>query len=134
VVQIHPRNHPQTSGNQKHQFLAKWENEMSIHSEETGAKFDHCYKRKSELEHAFGAAWIFDCFICQDLNTFMCKLDGGRLNDSVIELRRAECANCGFVVPKSSSLLANALRRSQIAEEWGVLREFGTEDNRNSLA
>jgi hypothetical protein len=107
---------------------------MSIHSEETGAKFDHCYKRKSELEHAFGAAWIFDCFICQDLNTFMCKLDGGRLNDSVIELRRAECANCGFVVPKSSSLLANALRRSQIAEEWGVLREFGTEDNRNSLA
>ena len=29
------------------------------------------------LSTLFGAAWIFDCFICQDLNTFMCKLDGG---------------------------------------------------------
>jgi len=110
-------------------LMADWENEVSIHAEETGVKFDRCEKRKSELERAFGTAWIFDCPICRDVDTFVCELNEDRLGDHIVALQRGECANCALVVPNGCPFLADAFCLKQITDKHDeILREFGITD------
>ncbi len=114
-------------------LMADWENEASIHAEETGVKFDRCEKRKHQLERMFGAAWAFDCPVCGDIDAFVCELDENGLNDCVVALKRGECANCGLVVPKDCPFLADALCRQQITDKrWEILQDFGIKDEQNN--
>jgi hypothetical protein len=107
-------------------LMADWENEASVHAEETGAKFERCEKRKHQLEHAFGAAWFFNCPICDDIDTFVCEVDEDRLDDHVVAFKRGECAGCGLRVPNGCPFLADALCRQQITDKREeILRGFG---------
>jgi hypothetical protein len=108
--------------------MADWENDASVHADEIGAKFDSCEKQKNALERVFGAAWFFDCPICDDVDTFVCELDEDRLDDRAIVLKRAACASCGLVVRKMP-FLADALVGKQIAmKRTEILHDFGITD------
>ena len=110
--------------------MADWENEASVRADEIGARFDNCEKQKSNLELAFGAAWFFDCPICDEIDAFVCELDEGRLNARDVVLQRAACASCGLVVRKNSPFLADTLCGEQIASKRKeILREFGLADS-----
>ena len=110
-------------------LMADWENQASVHAEETGGKFERCEKRKDELERVLGAAWVFACPICDDVDTFVCELDEDSLNDRIVSLKRGECANCGLVVPKAGPFLADALCMQQITDKREeILRGFGIAD------
>jgi hypothetical protein len=88
-------------------LMPEWENDASIHAEETGFKFEQCEKLKSELKLAFGTTWVFDCPICDDIATFVCELDEDHMDEHVISLERGMCASCGFTVPYGSPYLAD---------------------------
>jgi hypothetical protein len=110
-------------------IMADWENEASIRAEETGVKFDRCEKRKSQIERMFGVAQAFNCPICGDIESFMCELDEDKLDEHLVALKRAECANCGFGVRKNCPFLADALCARQIAEKRAeILQDFGITD------
>jgi hypothetical protein len=98
----------------------------AVHADEIGANFEHCEKQKRELELAFGAAWFFDCPVCDEPDTFVCELDEGQLKEGNVVLKRAACASCGLVVRKDAPFLADALCREQVASKrQEILRDFG---------
>lgn len=110
-------------------LMADWENDASIHAEEIGAKFEHCHKRKDQLERLLSTSWVFNCPICRDGDTFVCELDENRLENRVVALKRGECANCGFVVRKGYPFLLDALCKDQIHKKRDeILRDFGIPD------
>ena len=109
--------------------MADWENDASVRADEIGAKFESCEKQKDALERAFGAAWFFDCPICDDIGTFVCELDEDRLNDHVVVLKRAACANCGLIV-RNIPFLADALVSEELStKRTEILRDFGIADS-----
>ena len=109
-------------------LMADWENVASVRADEMGAKFESGEKQKNALERAFGAAWFFDCPICDDIGTFVCELDEDRLDDRVVVLKRAACANCGLVV-RDIPFLADALVSEEVAtKRTEILRDFGITD------
>jgi hypothetical protein len=110
-------------------LMADWENDASVRADEIGTKFDACERQKKELERVFGAAWFFDCPICDDIGTFVCELDEDRLNERAVALTRAACASCGLMVRKSCPFLADALCGEQIGQKrTEILHDFGIAD------
>jgi hypothetical protein len=108
--------------------LAAWAHEASTRAEETGAKFETCEAQKGELERIFGAAWFFDCPICDECDMLVVELDEAGLEGGRIELKRAACPSCHLIVRKDSPFLADALCQPQIVEARGrILREFGVQ-------
>lgn len=109
-------------------LMADWENDASVRADEIGAKFKSCERQKNALERIFGAAWFFDCPICDDIGTFVCELDADRLDDRAVVLKRAACASCGLVVP-NIPFLADALVGEEVARKrTEILRDFGITD------
>jgi hypothetical protein len=107
-------------------LMTEWEYEVSVRAAEIGANFDSCEKRKRDLELAFGAAWFFDCPICDEIDALAVELDEHRLKEGDVVLQRAACASCGLVVGKDSAFLADALCREQIPTKRDeILRDFG---------
>ncbi len=110
-------------------LMGNWEIDASEHWEEIGAKFDASAKMKRELELMIGAAWSFDCPVCDEIDTFVCEIDEDRLDDRVVSLRRGMCASCGFVVPRNCPFLVDALCREQIPQKRDkILRDAGITD------
>jgi hypothetical protein len=110
-------------------LMSGWENIASIHADEIGAKFDHCEKQKNELERLLGTTWVFDCPICNDIDTFVCEIDQDQLDDHIVSLTRGVCSSCGLFVPKGCPFLVDALCREQIDEKCNeILRDFGIID------
>ena len=108
--------------------MADWENDASVLADEIGTKFESCEKQRRALEHVFGAAWFFDCPICDDIGTFVCELDEDRLDDRIVALKRAACANCGLVV-RNIPFLADELVSEEIARKRAeILQDFGITD------
>lgn len=109
--------------------MSDWENMSSIHADEIGEKFDHCEKQKRELERVLGTTWVFDCPICNDIDTFVCGIDRDLLDDHVVSLTRGVCPSCGLVVPKGYPFLVDALCKKQIDKKCNeILRDFGVID------
>ena len=108
--------------------MADWENEASISADECGAKFESVEIQKHALERVWGAAWSFDCPICDEIASFVCELDEDRLDDRAVVLKRAACASCGLVVA-NVPFLTNALVCEEVARNrTQILQEFGIED------
>lgn len=106
--------------------MASWEQEVSIHADETGEKDEICRREAEDLEHLFGTSWKFDCPICRGFEIFVCELDETSLNAGAIVLDRAACPSCRFMVRKDSPFLAGALCHTQVAAESAtILREYG---------
>lgn len=110
-------------------LMPGWENIASIYADETGAKLDHCENQKLELERALGTTWVFDCPICNDIDTFVCEIDQDRLDNHMVSLTRGGCPSCGLVVPKGCPYLVDALCQKQIDKKSSeILRGFGIID------
>jgi hypothetical protein len=110
-------------------LMAHWEIDASVRWAENGASFDACAKMKSEIALQIGAAWSFDCPVCDAIDTFVCELDEDRLDDRIIALRRGMCASCGFLVPINCPYLVDALCRQQIPRKRdAILRDAGITD------
>lgn len=106
--------------------LASWEHEAFSHADDTGVKFETCKRQRDELERIFGAAWFFDCPVCNDFEMLVCELDETSLDVGKVTLKRAACPSCRLVVRENSPFLADALCQTQLAEKQGkILREFG---------
>ena len=108
-------------------FMADWEIDASADAHD--ARFHSCRKKKNALERAFGAAWFFDCPICDRPDTFVCQLDDDRLvEDRAVILQRAACASCGLVVG-NIPFLADALVHEEVARQrTEILRDYGIKD------
>ncbi|MFA7257309.1 MAG: hypothetical protein WC047_07035 [Kiritimatiellales bacterium] len=107
-------------------LMPVWENEVAIHADEVGAKFNYCGKRKQEIEYALNTTWTFNCPVCDEIETFVCELDEEQLDGHVISLKMGVCVNCELIIPAGNSFLANALCRDQIEESRAkILLDFG---------
>jgi hypothetical protein len=110
-------------------LMPGWENIASIHADEIGAKFEQCEKNKHELERLLGTTWLFDCPICNDIDTFVCEIDQDRFSDNIVSLVRAGCPSCGLVVPYGCPFIVDALCRDQIDNKSSdIFRAFGIID------
>jgi hypothetical protein len=106
--------------------LAGWEHQASIHADEIGAKYESCERQRGELERFFGAAWFFDCPICDEFQMLVGELDETGIAEGKVSLKRAACPSCRLTVRNDSPFLADALCRAQLVEERGkILRDFG---------
>jgi hypothetical protein len=78
------------------------------------------------LDRIFGAAWFFDCPICNEFEMLVGELDENELEIGKIALKRAACPSCHLIVRSGSLFLADALCQAQFSEEREkILRGFG---------
>lgn len=107
-------------------LMSSWEGLAATHADEHGARFEYVAGRKARLELLLGPEWVFDCPICDTVDTMVCQLDGSQLEARRIALLRAVCADCDLVIPEGMSALATAACADQIeAKREAILRDYG---------
>jgi hypothetical protein len=92
-----------------------------------GLKFEYQEKRKAELKRHFSPEWVFDCPICDEINSVVASFCHDIQNE-IISIRAISmaCVNCGFFVPRESHLLAETLLEEQIGRcSEKILKEYG---------
>jgi hypothetical protein len=109
-------------------FMTPFENEAAEGGYETFANFDLCEKRKTRLEHVFGAAFFLDCPICDEIECLVCQIDEDRLEQREVIITRAVCANCDLRIAEVP-FLANAVVQDQLAKKrTAILKDFGIKE------
>ncbi len=108
-------------------MLSDWQKDILFSEIESGWKsWEIKHKQKEDLTSKFGASWVFDCPVCNDVESFVCDLDVENLKKREGIIKRGICVNCGFVVSNDDHFLADELFKEQInQQETSILSEYG---------
>jgi len=109
----------------QHWSMSDWQLEL-LQSEEESGETAWDFKRKQKTELGLEPLWDFDCPVCNEPESFVCKLDEDELDEGKIRLKRGICVNCNLTIPKNCPFLADELCEDQLDKARPkILKEYG---------
>ena len=109
----------------QHWSMSDWQLKVLQSEEESGwTAWD--YKQNQKRKLALEPSWDFDCPVCNEPESFVCKLDEDELDKGKISLKRGVCVHCNLIIPKNCPFLADELCEDQLDEARPkILKEYG---------
>lgn len=112
----------------KGNFSSRWEINALTNAEETGWAHEQTTKERDSLASLFDVYWLFDCPICDGIETVVCEIDSHMLETFKVVPLRMACTSCGFVVRESHPFLSEILMEQQVADARPrILKEYGVQ-------
>jgi hypothetical protein len=107
---------------------ARTESEWEIidRADTHGTKFELEQKSKEDLERLLDPSWLFDCPICNGVDSLVAEINEAKLVSGEVVSERCACVQCGFVVGKGAPYISQALLAEAIVQKQAtILKEFG---------
>lgn len=111
----------------QHWMMSDWQKDLLDSNEESaGTSWELQDKQKNELRDIFDVSWDFECPVCGESDSFICEIDGNKLNNREVFLKRGACAHCNFVIPENCPFLADELCAEQLNQaKLRILDDYG---------